>query len=324
MEMKYRSMGKSGLKLSQFGLGGWATFGERVKDRRTSKDIIYIARDAGINFFDMADVYADGESEKMMGKLLQDFTRHELVISSKAYWPFSEDVNDRGLSRKHLMESVERSLKRIGTDYLDIYFCHRFDKETPLEETIRAMDDLVHQGKILYWGTSEWTAQQLTEAHGIAELKNLYQLQVEQPMYNLIARYKFEKQVRPVIDKTGMGTVTYSPLASGFLTGKYDNGIPENSRLSKMSWLKEWLYNQGNIKRLLEFKAVAEGLGYSRAQLAIAWAAAQPNVSSVLLGATSEKQIRENLKALEVEIDPYLNEKLIEIFPAVENSNFYA
>ena len=315
MPMEYRSLGKCGTKVSKFGLGGWATFGDSVFDQQVVKGIIHAAHDAGVNFFDMADVYGGGESEKMMGKVLQDFPRHRLVLTSKTFWPASDDINDRGLSRKHIMESVEKSLKRIGTDYLDIYFCHRFDKETPLEETVRAMDDLVHQGKILYWGTSEWTGQQLTEVHGIADFRNLYKPQVEQPMYHLLGRKKFEQDVLPVVEKTGMGAVTFSPLASGFLTGKYDQGIPEGTRMSRMEWLKDWLYNPENLERLKKFKGIAEELGYSRSQLAIAWVAAQRGVSSVILGATKVSQINENLKALKINITQEIDQKLREIFP---------
>ncbi|MEE4311784.1 MAG: aldo/keto reductase family protein [candidate division KSB1 bacterium] len=313
--MKYNSLGRCGMKVSMFSLGGWATFGDKVTDVKTARDIIHYAFDNGINFFDMADVYAVGEAERLMGKILKDFPRHRLVLSSKAYWPFSDDVNDRGLSRKHLMESVEKSLKRIGTDYLDLYFCHRFDEETPLEETARAMDDLIHQGKILYWGTSEWTGAQLEEVLRICDKRNLYPPQVEQPMYNLLERQKVEKDVGKVIQKHGLGLVTYSPLASGFLTGKYDDGIPEDSRMSRFDFLKEWLYKSENLDRMGEFKKLAAELGSQRTQLAIAWAAAQPAVSSVLLGATSLAQLKENMTALKIDITDEVNTKLREIFP---------
>lgn len=315
MEMTYRPLGNSGTKVSIFSLGGWATFGDKVSDQQIVSDIIHFAFDNGINFFDMADVYAGGESEKMMGKVLKDFPRHQLVLSSKAYWPASDDVNDKGLSRKHLMESVEKSLRRIGTDYLDIYFCHRFDEETPLEETARAMDDLIHQGKILYWGTSEWTGEQLKQVNELCEKKNLYRPQVEQPMYNLIARKKFETDVMPATTEWGMGVVTYSPLASGFLTGKYDDGIPEGSRMSRFDWLKDWLYNEDNLTRMREFKSFADKSGFHRAQLSIAWVAAQPGVSSVILGATRVEQLKENLGAMEIEITDEIDQRLKDIFP---------
>lgn len=313
--MEYRSLGRCGTKVSKFGFGGWATFGDSVNSQSIVNEIIKTAYEAGINFFDMADVYAGGESERMMGKSLAEFPRHTLVLSSKVFWPASKDVNDRGLSRKHLMESIERSLKRIGTDYLDIYFCHRFDPETPIEETARAMDDLVHQGKILYWGTSEWTDTQLLEAHHLCEKRNLYRPQVEQPLYNLIERTRFENDIQPVAEKTGMGIVTFSPLASGFLTGKYDAGIPEGTRMSRIGWLKEQILTETNLARMVKFRSFAEEIGYPRSQLALAWTASQPGVSSVILGATRREQLSENLKALNVKITGEIHERLIEIFP---------
>ena len=312
--MEYRKIGKWGIKVSKFALGGWATYGESVKNQKIVDKIVSEAYDAGINFFDMADVYAGGESEKMMGKALRDFPRHTLVLSSKVFWPMSNDVNDRGLSRKHIMESVEKSLQRIGTDYLDIYFCHRFDAETPIEETLRAMDDLIHQGKILYWGTSMWSAQQITEVQGLAAQRNFYPPIVEQPLYNLIDRQRYETEIAPMLEKYGMGGVTFSPLASGFLSGKYDDGIPENSRMARMDWLKETYYKENLLQKLRDFKSLAEEIGFSRAQIAIAWVAAQKTVSSVILGATKVEQLRENLKALHIELSSELNEKLKQIF----------
>jgi len=321
-EMTYRPLGKCGTKVSMFSLGGWATFGEKVTDKTVARDIIYYAYDNGINFFDMADVYAGGKSEEMMGNVLKEFPRHRLVLSSKAYWPASEDINDRGLSRKHLMESVEKSLKRIGTEYLDIYFCHRFDEETPLEETARAMDDLIHQGKVLYWGTSEWTGQQLKEVSEICDRKNLYRPQVEQPMYNLIERTKFETDIMPVAIQLGMGVVTYSPLASGLLTGKYDNGIPQASRLAKFNGIKNIFYKEENLNKIRKFKKLANEIGYNRTQLSIAWAAAQLGVSSVILGASSLKQIEENFEALNIEITDEINKKLRSLFPRKKDQKY--
>ncbi len=315
-EMEYRPLGKCGTRVSKLSLGGWTTFGNLVRDEQVTREIIRTAYEAGINFFDIADIYANGEAERFMGKVLKEFPRHTLVISTKVFWPMSEDINDRGLSRKHIMESVEKSLQRIGTDYLDIYFCHRFDENTPLEETARAMDDLIHQGKVLYWGTSEWSGAQLMEANYLCENKNLYRPQVEQPQYSLLFRKRFEKEVRPVTQQTGMGVVTWSPLASGLLTGKYDQGIPPDSRLAKIEWLQDSLYREEYLERTRRFKILAEELGCSRAQLAIAWVAAQEGVSSVILGATRVEQLKENLGALEVEITPEIQEKLNEIFPA--------
>ena len=250
-----------------------------------------------------------------MGSVLRTLPRHELVISSKVFWPMSDDVNDRGLSRKHIMESVERSLKRIGTDYLDLYFCHRFDPETPLEETMRAMDDLVHQGKVLYWGTSEWTGAQLEEAAQLADQRNLYAPRVEQPQYSLIARQQVEAFIEPAVRATGMGMVVWSPLASGLLTGKYDDGIPSESRLGRMTWLKEAIHTEQNLESVRKMKALADELGCSRAQLALAWTAAQKGVSSVITGANRLSQLEENLTSLDVTMTAEIQNRLDEIFP---------
>lgn len=312
--MRYRSLGRCGTKVSVFGLGGWTTYGGSVTDEKMVKSIIYAAFENGVNFFDIADIYAKGESERAMGKFLRDLPRHELVITSKVFWPMSDDVNDAGLSRKHIMESVEKSLKRIGTDYLDIYFCHRFDQNTPVEETVRAMDDLVRQGKILHWGTSEWTGAQLQKAHAIADRRNAYAPQVEQPQYSLLSRTKFETDVAPTAQELGMGTVCWSPLASGILTGKYDNGVPPNTRLARIDWLREGLTDD-KIQRVRAFGERARALGVSRTQLALAWASSHPGVSSIILGATNLEQLAENLSALSVKITDEVKTDLEKLFP---------
>jgi voltage-dependent potassium channel beta subunit len=314
--MEYRPLGRCGTKVSAFGLGGWTTFGGSVTDQRDVSSLITAAFERGVNFFDIADVYARGKAEELMGVALAQLPRHELVISSKVFWPMSDDINDRGLSRKHIIESVERSLKRIGTDYLDVYFCHRYDAETPLEETCRAMDDLVHQGKVLYWGTSEWTGAQIAEAHEIAADGRLYGPQVEQPQYNLFARDKLEDDVRPATDEAGMGIVVWSPLASGLLTGKYDACMPEGSRLARIEWLREQLCTDEKLASVREMRALADEAGCTRAQLALAWCAAQPGISSVILGATRMDQLTENLGALDVTITPELASALDRLFPA--------
>ncbi len=311
--MPYRKMGKSGLSLSAVSLGGWTTFGGTVKDSQLIHKIHRLAYEHGINFFDIADVYAHGESERIMGVALKEFPRHELVISSKVFWPMSQDINNKGLSRKHIMESVHASLKRIGTDYLDLYFCHRFDTETPLEETIRAMDDLVRQGKILYWGTSEWSADQLIEAHEICQLGGYYKPSVEQPQYSLLARDRMEKEIIPAALQLGMGLVTWSPLASGFLTGKYDAGV-SSGRLTRIDWLKDLLYTSQNIERVKQMKSIADDLSCSRSQLAIAWLLAQNGINSVILGATSAEQLEENIGSLKVKITPEVDLKLKRLF----------
>jgi len=300
--MEYRPLGRCGTKVSALSLGGWTTFGGSVNDQGDVDAILKAAFEAGVNFFDIADVYARGESERMMGKTLAELPRHEVVISSKLFWPMSDDPNDRGLALKHIMESVEKTISRIGTDYLDIYFCHRFDEATPLEETCRAMDDLVHQGKVLYWGTSEWTGAQLRDAHGIADRRNLYAPQVEQPQYSLLSRQKVDDDVQPAADDLGMGLVVWSPLASGMLTGKYDDGVPDDSRLGRIGWLRDQVRTDESVSRVKEMKVLADELDCSRTQLALAWAAGRPGISSVILGATSVEQLHENLGALAVKI----------------------
>ena len=314
MTMKYRNLGASGLKVSLFGLGGWTTFGGTIADDKLIKSILYAAFEAGVNFFDIADIYAKGESERMMGKVLREFPRERLVISSKLFWPMSDDVNDCGLSRKHIMESIDKSLKRVGTDYFDMYFCHRYDDTTPVEETARAMDDLVRAGKILYWGTSEWNGAQLRKAAAVCDRRNLYFPAVEQPQYNLLTRKRFEEDVAPVCRDLGMGTVVWSPLASGMLTGKYDSGIPENSRLARIEWLKDGLYTEDRIVKIKEFGRIAAELSVTRTQLALAWAASNPVVSSVILGATSHSQLRENIGALNIIMTSELKGRLESLF----------
>jgi voltage-dependent potassium channel beta subunit len=298
--MEYRSLGDSGLKVSEISLGGWLTFGNSVREAQAAREIIEAAHEGGVNFFDIADIYAHGESEKMMGAVLKQYPRHTLVISSKLFWEMSDDPNDRGLSRKHIMESIDKSLRRIGTDYLDIYFCHRWDEDTPLLETMRAMDDLIRRGKILYWGTSEWTAQQIQRANDLAEQYGLYPPQVEQPEYNLFVRGRFEDSIMPAAERNGMGLVTWSPLHSGLLTGKYDDGIPEGSRLAQEKWLRGGRLEEAAIEKVRRLEPIADDLGVSRAQLAIAWILRQEAVSSVITGATKRGQIESNLKAAEV------------------------
>jgi voltage-dependent potassium channel beta subunit len=301
--MNYRRLGTSGLRVSELSLGGWTTFGESLTDRQLARDIIVTAYDNGINFFDIADAYAKGGAEEMMGSILKLFPRHTLVISSKLFWPMSDDVNDRGLSRKHIMESVDRSLQRIGTDYLDMYFCHRYDEETPVEETVRAMDDLIHQGKILYWGTSEWSGAQIQEALDICAQHNLYKPQVEQPQYNMLVRDRVENDILPVTEPNGMGLVVWSPLASGLLTGKYDDALPEDSRLARLDWLRNEVMKAEALDAVRQLKPIADDLGVPRAQLAIAWTLRQSGVSSAITGATKVHQLEETLQAIDIELD---------------------
>jgi voltage-dependent potassium channel beta subunit len=278
--MEYRQVGHTGLRVSTISIGGWLTFGKSVEDE-TAHDILGAALDHGINFIDVADIYATGESERVVGEFIKDKKRSDLVVSSKVFWPMSDNVNDRGLSRKHIMESVDASLKRLKTDYLDIYYCHRWDPNTPIEETVRAMDDLVRQGKVLYWGTSMWSAQQLELAHAVAAKFNAYAPMVEQPRYNLIHR-----------------VTVWSPLAQGLLTGKYNDGVPEGSRAATSDWLKDDLTPQ-NIERVKAMGKIADEAGLSVAQLALAWCIRQPGITSAITGASKTAQLKETVKAAE-------------------------
>lgn len=312
--MKYRKVGSSGLKVSLMSLGGWTTFGDSVKDEALVGDIVKAAYDHGVNFFDMADAYAKGESERLMGRALKEFPRHTLVLASKLFRPMSEDVNDQGLSRKHIMESIDRSLSRIGTDYLDIYFCHRHDPETPMEETVRALDDLIHCGKILYWGTSEWPIEKIDEAILLAHRYNLYKPLVEQSQYSLLYRERVEKEVLPSLPGYGMGLFVFSPLASGLLTGKYDEGIPAQSRMERLGFIRETWYQQDHLTRVRQLKPIAEALGIFRNELALAWIMHQSGISSVITGATHRSQLENNLKALDIILPPEALIKIEEIF----------
>jgi voltage-dependent potassium channel beta subunit len=312
--MEYRRLGNSGLKISSVSLGGWLTFGGSVQDNQLAESIIEKAHDGGVNFFDGADVYARGESEKMMGAVLKRFDRNHLVISSKVYWPMSDDINDKGLSRKHIVQSIDGSLKRLGTEYLDIYFCHRYDLETPLEETVSAMTDLVRQGKILYWGTSEWTAAQITEAVGIARANGLVAPVTEQPQYSLVYRDRVEKEILPATEKHGVGLVVWSPLGMGVLSGKYDAGKPEGSRLAQMDNFAQRLLSEENLERVRQFKAVADDLGVTRSTLAIAWVLRQKGVSSAIVGATKPEQLDDTLKAADLKLEADVVTRIDEIF----------
>jgi voltage-dependent potassium channel beta subunit len=295
--MQYRRLGDAGMKVSTISLGGWINYGEGKVAADEARRVMIWAYEAGINFFDIADIYGRGEAEKQMGAVLKLFPRHTTVISSKVFWPMSEDVNDRGLSRKHIMESLHKSLYRLDTDYLDIYFCHRPDPDTPILETARAMDDLIRQGKVLYWGTSEWLGEQIQEALTLCEKYHLHPPKTEQPQYSMLHRDIVENNVLPVTEKNGVGLVCWSPLAQGMLTGKYDSGIPRDSRFAREDWAKERFVNEGNVRKVKALKAVAEGLGISRAQLALAWVLRQPGVSSAIIGATKTAQVEDNVKA---------------------------
>jgi len=300
--MKYRRLGNSGLKLSELSLGAWVTYGGQVGENIASK-CMSAAYEAGVNFFDNAEVYADGNAEIVMGNVVKKmgWRRENLAISSKVFWG-GEGPNDKGLSRKHVHEACMNSLKRLQLDYLDLFFCHRPDPTTPIEETVRAMDDLVHQGKILYWGTSEWSAADITRAHGIARELGLTPPQMEQPQYNMLHRERVEKEYAHLYHEIGLGTTIWSPLASGVLTGKYDNGIVPGTRatLSGYEWLREYVITPQNIEKSKKLQPIAQELGCTMAQLSLAWCLKNPNVSTAITGASKPEQVTENMKAAEV------------------------
>jgi voltage-dependent potassium channel beta subunit len=297
--MHYRRLGRSGLKVSEISLGSWITFGSQIEEG-TADTLLHEAFEAGINFFDNADMYANGRSEIVMGNAIKDLPREELVISSKVFWPTGKGPNARGLSRKHVTESIHASLKRLDTDYVDMYFCHRFDPDTPVEEVVRTMDDLVHQGKILYWGTSEWEAAQVMEAIGVARQYGLIPPSMEQPQYNLFHRKRVEDSIMPICREVGLGLTTFSPLYYGVLTGKYNNGIPDGSRasLEAYAWIRDRITPErvNIVKKLTE---VANDLSVTPSQLAIAWILRRKEVSSVITGASRPEQLDENLGASE-------------------------
>lgn len=297
--MHYRRLGRSGLKVSEISLGSWVTFGGQI-DEKISSDLLHAAYDLGVNYFDNADAYANGQAEIVMGKAIKDLPREALVISSKVFWPTMPGPNGRGLSRKHITESVTASLKRLDIDYLDLYFCHRFDPDTPLEEVVFTMTHLIEQGKILYWGTSEWTASQISQTYGVARQYNLIPPTMEQPQYNMFHRDRFETEISPLAKEIGLGLTTFSPLYFGILTGKYNDGIPKGSRASmdSMAWMKENLTPE-RLQTVRELGLVAADLGITPAQLALAWILKKKVVSSVITGATKVSQLEDNLSAAE-------------------------
>lgn len=306
--MQYRRLGKSGLKVSALSFGSWVTFSAQL-NVSDAKEAMAAARDYGVNFFDNAEAYANGESERIMGQALKalQWPRDTYVVSSKVFWSAVADPvpTQRGLSRKHVTEACHQALQRLQLDYLDLYFCHRPDLETPIEETVRAMTDLVRQGKILYWGTSEWTARQLTEAYEVAYRLGLEPPTMEQPEYNMFHRERVEVEYHPLYEQYGLGTTIWSPLASGFLTGKYNDGIPEDSRvnLEGYEWLKEELTSesgQRKLQKVAKLATIADDLGTTMPRLAIAWCLLNPNVSTVITGASKVSQIHENMQSLEV------------------------
>lgn len=316
--MHYRRLGRSGLKVSDISLGAWVTFGSQIGDN-TAVDLIKAAYDKGVNFFDNADVYANGQAEIVMGKAIKGLPRQELVISSKVFWPTMQGPNGRGLSRKHIIESVHASLKRLDVDYLDLYFCHRYDPDTPVEEIVYTMNILIQQGKILYWGTSEWRASQITAAYGTARRYNLIPPTMEQPQYNMFHRRKVESELSPLCDELGIGLTTWSPLASGILTGKYNDGVPSGSRasLENMAWLQDLIIPE-KIEKVRQLEVLAKELGLTTAQLAIAWLLRRREVNSVITGATKMEQLEDNIAAHEA-VDDLSDDVLEHIEQILDN-----
>ena len=298
--MQYRRLGNAGLKVSALAYGGWVTVGGQIDDA-ASRECILAAYESGVSFFDNAEVYANGQSEIVMGKVLKELRRESLVMSSKVFWG-GDGPNDEGLSRKHITEACRNSLKRMQVDYFDLYFCHRPDPNTPIEETVRAMDDLIHRGLILYWGISQWSAQQIMEAYAVARQYGLIPPQMEQPEYNLFERERVEKEYARLYTQIGLGATTFSPLTGGLLTGKYNQGIPTGSRaaLEGYEWMKEHVITPERIKRVKQLAPIAADLGSTLAQMALAWCLKNPNVSAVITGASRVEQVHENMKALDV------------------------
>ena len=301
--MEYRFLGSSGIKVSALSFGSWVTFSDQI-DEESAAACMKAAYEAGVNFFDTAEVYARGRAETMMGSIIRKagWKRSDLVVSTKIFWG-GRGPNDNGLSRKHIIEGIEASLKRLQMDYADLVFCHRPDPLTPIEETVRAMTHIIHQGKAFYWGTSEWSAEQITSAYHIAREERLIPPTMEQPEYNMFHRERVEKEYLPLYNKIGLGTTVWSPLASGLLTGKYNDGIPEATRITLRGyqWLKQRFEGpeaEAKLEKVRKLALVASRLGVTMAQLALAWCLKNPHVSSVITGASRAEQVAENMKAI--------------------------
>ena len=303
--MKYRNVGKSGLKVSEISVGSWMTALQGQEAQKTAEEVIRRAYERGVNFFDCADAYSGGEAEKFLGRVLKDYPRSSYVISSKVFFPTGAGVNERGLSRKHIIENVDRSLKNLGLDYIDLYYCHRFDTETPMEETLRTLSDLVSQGKILYYGVSEeWSAARLEKAEAIIDRYNLYPLTVIQPQYNMIDRY-IEHDIMGVCEAHGIGITPFSPLAQGLLTGKYKKGepLPAGSRATHQADKQiNALLTDENLSKVAELEKIAADLGTNMSVLALAWILTKPCISSVITGASKVSQLENNLAATDLVI----------------------
>jgi voltage-dependent potassium channel beta subunit len=300
--VEYRRLGKSGLKVSALSLGAWVTYGGQVGEE-TAEQCMSAAREHGVNFFDNAEAYANGNAEIVMGNVIKKLAwrREDVVISTKIFWG-GEGPNDRGLSHKHIIEGVNNALRRLQMEYVDLVFCHRPDPDTPIEETVRAMDIVVKQGKAFYWGTSEWSAADIMRADTIARQYNLTPPSMEQPEYNMFSRTRVEKEYLPIYKELGYGTTIFSPLASGLLSGKYANGIPADSRatLPGYEWLRKYVLTDERIEKARQLQPIADDLGVSMAQMALAWTLKCPYVSTTITGASRAEQVHENMKALDV------------------------
>ena len=302
--MNYRRLGRSGLKVSELSFGSWVTYGNQV-DTRAARELMAAAFDAGVNFFDNAEIYAKGDSEVIMGKVLKelDWPRIKFVVSTKFYWGMRTCANDNNtLNRKYLLDAIDGSLRRLQLDYVDLVYCHRADPHTPIEETVWAMHNIIERGKALYWGTSEWNADEIRAAWEIADRRNLHKPVVEQPQYNLLHRKRVEQEYARLYEDIGLGLTTWSPLASGLLSGKYQKGVPPGSRgaLETYAFLRDGLTDPAKNAIVGKLESVAKDLGCTLAQLALAWCVRNPRVSTVITGATRVEQISENMKALEV------------------------
>jgi voltage-dependent potassium channel beta subunit len=305
--MQYRRLGRSGLKVSLLSFGSWVTFAnaDQIETAKQAAKCLHAAKEAGVNFFDNAEAYAAGESERVMGEAFRElgWQRHEYVVSTKLFWGLHKEPNMRNtLNRKYLMQAIDGSLERFGLEFVDLVFCHRPDAKTPIEETVWAMSDMITQGKALYWGTSEWSADEIRAAYDIADRHHLHKPLMEQPEYNIFRRDKVDKEFLRLYEDIGLGTTTWSPLASGLLTGKYLKGVPEGSRASLpgYEWLKGMLTDEARNKKVADLKVIADELDVSLTQFSLAWCAKNPNVSTVITGASNADQVRENMTALDV------------------------
>jgi voltage-dependent potassium channel beta subunit len=320
VEMTYRRLGSSGLKVSVLSFGSWVTFKSQLDDDKALA-CMDAAYQGGVNFFDNAEVYAGGESETIMGRALRElgWPRHRYLVSTKFFWGIHDGVNTRNtLNRKYLSQAIDASLERLQLDFVDLVFCHRPDRETPVEETVWAMSDMISQGKALYWGTSEWSADEIRAAWEVAERHHLHKPVMEQPQYNLFHRRRVEKEYARLYADIGLGTTIWSPLASGLLTGKYLDGIPEDSRgnLAGYDWLRDALTDEAKNAKVGELKTIADELEVTLAQLSIAWCAANPNVSTVITGASRVEQVHDNLGALDAleRLTPEVKRRIDELF----------